>query len=294
MTSPAPTFSQIKAQVAAIRKKLPEARVIGIRCAGRWTGERLKQDGQETYVIEQCDSPLALRIALRDDGGPSTTKVLITSLDDKDLSADILVRLAKRKLIPIDSWQIVKSLFQAHAVDPRLTRHSWIADYLMQFIPEGGYPTVSGGFLDAETVWPILLRRVIGLDANRPDLLAILRWSIDANDIARFRGETTEFRAAAISWLSETAGGAVTAVFRCIEANERADALPIGLAAGVVYTAKAKGKLDKAAGKMEERFLGRSSPDETTIERWYAAARRGDSPPDLGPTAEKEPASASR
>ena len=37
MTATAPTFSQIKAQVAAIRKKLPEARVIGIarRALGR-------------------------------------------------------------------------------------------------------------------------------------------------------------------------------------------------------------------------------------------------------------------
>ena len=69
MTATAPTFSQIKAQVAAIRKKLPEARVIGIRSPGRWTGGRTRQDGEETYVIEQCDSPLALRIALRAAGG---------------------------------------------------------------------------------------------------------------------------------------------------------------------------------------------------------------------------------
>ena len=61
-------------------------------------------------------------------------------------------------------------------------------------------------------------------------------------------------------------------VFRCIAANQRADALPIGLAAGVVYNAKARGKLEKAAGKMEERFLGRSAPDEATIERWNAVA----------------------
>ena len=272
MTATAPTFSQIKAQVAAIRKKLPEARVIGIRAPGRWTGERMKQDGEETYVIEQCDSPLALRIALREEGGPTTTKVLITSLDDKQLSDDILVRIAKRQLFPIDSWQIVKSLFQAYSVDPRLTRHSWIADYLMQFIPEAGYPTVSAGFLDAETVWPILRGRVIGLANDRPDLLAILRWSTDAASVARFRAASAEFREAAVHWLSETAGGAATAVFRCIEANEKADALPIGLAAGVVYSPKAKGKLEKAAGKMEERFLGRSAPDETTIERWSAVA----------------------
>ena len=64
MATTAPTFSQIRAQVAAIRRKLPEARVIGIRAPGRWTGERIKRHGEETYLIEQCDSPLALRIAL--------------------------------------------------------------------------------------------------------------------------------------------------------------------------------------------------------------------------------------
>jgi hypothetical protein len=272
MSAPAPTFSQIRAQVAAIRRKLPEARVIGIRAPGRWTGERIRLHGEETYVIEQCDSPLALRIALREDHGPATTKVLITGLDEKQLSDDILVRLTKRRLFPIDPWQIVKSLFQAHAIDPRLTRQRWIAEELMEWIPEGGYPAVSGGFLDAETAWPILLGRVIGLGNDRPDLAAILRWSTDATAVARFRGASPEFREAAVHWLAETAGTTATAVFRCIAANPRPEALPIGLAAGVVYHAKARGQLERAAGKMEERFLGRSAPDEPTIERWNAVA----------------------
>ncbi len=272
MTAAAPTFSQIKAQVAAIRGKIPDARVIGIRASGRWTGDRRKEDGDETYLIEQCDSPLALRIALRADGGPRTTQVLITSLDEKELSDDILVRLAKRRLFPIDSWQIVKSLFQANAVDPRLMRHAWIADALMELNPRGGYPAASGGFLAAETVWPILLGGVASLADDRPDLLAILKWSIDADAVARFRGASAEFREAAVSWLSETAGATAGVVLRCVEANEKADALPIGLAVGVVYHAQARGKLEKAAGKMEERFLGRSVPDDAAIERWSAAA----------------------
>ena len=87
-----------------------------------------------------------------------------------------------------------------------------------------------------------------------------------------FRAASEEFREAAVNWLSETAGTTATVVFRCIAANQRADALPIGLAAGVIYNAKARGKLEKAAGKMEERFLGRSAPDEATIERWNAVA----------------------
>lgn len=272
MATPAPTFNQIRAQVAAIRGKLPEARVIGIRSPGRWTGERIKQHEGETYVLEQCDSPLAMRIALREAGGPTTTTVLITNLAENELSGDILVRLAKRKLYPIESWQIVKSLFQAHEIDPRLRRHRWIADHLMEFIPEGGYPAVSSGFLDAETVWPILLGRVIGLVYDRPDLAAILKWSIDTTSVTRFRAASEEFREAAVNWLSESAGPTVDVIFRCITANERSDALPIGLAAGVVYNAKATGKLEKAAGKMEERFLGRSSPDEATIERWSVVA----------------------
>ena len=85
-----PTFSQIKAQVAAIRRKLPDARVIGIRAPGRWTGEGIKRDGEEIYRISQCDSPLAMRIALREDGESTATKVLITSLDTRELSDDIL------------------------------------------------------------------------------------------------------------------------------------------------------------------------------------------------------------
>jgi hypothetical protein len=268
----APTFSQIRAQVAAIRRKLPEARVIGIRAPGRWTGERIKRKGDETYWIEQCDSPLALRIALREEVGPSTTKVLITNLGEKQLSDDILVRLARRQLFPVDSWQIVKSLFQAHAIDPRLTRHRFIADYLIDFIPDSGYPAVSGGFLSAETVWPILLERVIGLVNDRPDLAAILKWSIEESAVERFRAASEQFRDAAVNWLSETAGNTATVVFHCIVANQKPDALPIGLAAGVVYNAKARGKLEKAAGKMEERFLGRSAPEEVTVERWNAVA----------------------
>ncbi len=56
-----------------------------------------------------------MRIALREVNDDRTIKVLITSLDEADLGEDVLLRLAKRKLYSLDSWQIVKSLFQAHS-----------------------------------------------------------------------------------------------------------------------------------------------------------------------------------
>lgn len=272
MTTTALTFSQIKALVTAIRQKIPQARVIGIRAPERWTGARQKQDGDDTYVIEQCDSPLALRITLHTNVDHQTTKVLITSLEDKDLGDEILLRLTKRRLFPVESWQIVKSLFQAQALDPRLTPHRWIAETLIDWVPAEGYPPVSGGFLDAETVWPILLHRGMGLTAERPDLLAVLRWSIEADNVNRYRATPDAFRAAATQWLSGLAGPAALAVLDCVARNERPDAVPIGLAAAVLFHPHVAGRLDKAIGKLEERYLGGTSPDAASLGRWSAAA----------------------
>src|SRR5262245_44234250 len=198
----APTFSQIKAQVAAIRQKVPQARVIGIRAEGRWTGERHKQDGHETFRIEQCDSPLHMRMVLQDDDGMAIT-VLITSLDEQAIGDDILVRLARRRLFPIDSWQIVKLLFQARAIDPRVTQHGWMAEYLLETIPADGFPPAPGGFLDAETVWSILLHQRIGFMSDRPDLLALLQWSVNPESIAQFQAAPAPFCHAATEWLTQ-------------------------------------------------------------------------------------------
>ena len=143
-----PTFNQIKAQVAAIRRAVPNTRAVAIRSKSKWIGDVVQHDGVETYRIHQCDSPLAMRIALRQADETATT-VLITDVDDNDISNDIFVRLKPRKLYPLNSWQIVKALFQAKSIDPRITSQSWIAETLMEFIPVDGYPPVASGFLAA-------------------------------------------------------------------------------------------------------------------------------------------------
>jgi len=272
MTMTAPSLAQIKAQVAAIRQKVPQARVIGIRSIGRWAGEPNVRDSDECYAIHQCDSPLSFRLALRQPTTEQTTKVLITSLSEQDLGDDILLRLAKRRLFQIDPWQIVRSLFDAHAVDPRLSQHAWIAESLLELIPNAGYPAARGGFLDSETVWPLLLKQAVGLQSESPDLTALLRWSLDADGTSRFRCCSESFRQAAIGWLTEKAGPVAALLLHCVERLERPDAVPIGLTASVVYHSGAIGKLDRASGKLEERFLGGTSPEAEHMQRWSAAA----------------------
>lgn len=265
-----PTFSQIRAMV---REKQP-ARPLGIHTSGRWTSNPIQTDGDQLYCIYQCDSPMAMRLALRDEAEPSAKKVLVTNLEDRELGDDVLMRLHRRKLYPIENWQIVRSLFQASAVDPRLTNAhmSWLADALLEIIPSDGYPPARGGFLDSETVWSWLLNQLLDLDAQMPDLTTLLKWSTTPDGITRFQQLAPALREGAIEWLGDRAGTVAKLVLRSFEHLERPDAVAIGLAGGVVFHRSAAGRLDKATGKFEERFLGGQAPDDTVMVRWNAAA----------------------
>ena len=270
MTMTAPSFSQIRAQVAAIRRHAADARVFGIQTPGRWTGELLRTAGDETYAIVQCDSPLAMRAALQEASPDVTALVLLTNLPDEQISSDIRVRLARRKFYPINNWQIVKELFQARYLDPRVAEHGWIAERLLEAVPAQGYPPVPSGVLDAETVWGILLAG-IGLGISRPDLVTLLKWSMDLENVQRYREAPETFREAAKDWIGQFAGPATATVLKCVVANQRPDALPIGLALAVLFSSEGVGKLDKAAGRIE-KYLGQAKLDELVAKRWQAAA----------------------
>jgi hypothetical protein len=271
MTQPAPSFGQIRARVQAVRRKVSDARVVGIQTPGRYAGERLRAAGVETYCIEQCDSPLAARVALVHEEPGVDVTVLVTGLSDQELGEDVLVRLAGRKLYTIDSWQMVKELFQAQTVDPRLRSHGWIAERLLELAAVQAPPPAAGGYLDAEAVWPLLLERLIGLADDRPDLPALLRWSAAADNVQRFRRLPEEPRRAVENWLTAQVGPAAAAVLGCATAVDGPDAVPLGLVLGVVHHPQAGGRLDRAAGRLE-RFLGGPTPEAGILERWHGAA----------------------
>ncbi|MBZ5495688.1 MAG: BREX-2 system phosphatase PglZ [Acidobacteriia bacterium] len=272
MRTAAPTFSQIKAQIAAIRKKVPDASVFGIRTHGGWTGQKEKRDGDQSYMIYQCDSPLAIRLALREETAPGTMKVLITSIDETELSDDIRLRIAKRRFYDIDSWQIVAALFQATTIDPRLMRYPWIAEALLDLSSTESFPPARGGFLDADTVWALLLSRIAGFASETLDSIGLLKWASDADAVGRFQQASEPFRQGAVEWVRERTGSLGELILDCAGRLERPDALPLGLAAGVVFHPQAAGQLERAAGKLEERYLAGKSTDPAAMLRWGSAA----------------------
>jgi hypothetical protein len=255
------TFNQIKAEVAALRRKKPVEKPVGIRTAGRWLGESSQTDGDTTYTISQCDSPLALRLALRGQhaaGNGQVVNVVVTNLEDCAISPDIFARLHKQRLFSIDRWSLVQQQFAAESIDPRLVKHDWLADAVVEYL--GGKRTMAAksGFLDAEALWHELLAATIGLAADVPDLSALLRWSLDGGRVRRFRELPGQLRDGVEKWLKGRAGDAAEFVFSVAAHTDKPDAVPLAIAAGVLVDEKASGKADRAIGKLEGSwFAGR-------------------------------------
>jgi PglZ domain len=254
----APTFSQIKAQVAAIRQK-QDVQTLGIQTAGRWLDALQQKDGDDWYQIQQCDSPLAVRLALRERPSNATVQVILTSLEEEELGTDILLRLTKRRLFKVERWSIVKSLFDATTIDPRLIRHSCLADYLMEWVPSQGYPSVSGGFLDAETAWQVLLTECLGIISDRLDLASLLEWAANSTNIKRYQDAPKDFQEALLDWLTLSIGQAAQAILACCNQQniDSFNAITVGLALDILFNPEAVGQdVERAIGKLEAGFLG--------------------------------------
>lgn len=268
-----PTLSQIKAQVALVRRQVPDASRIALAASGQWLGEPSPGDDALTYRIQTCPSPLAIRLALRENLPPRTVQVILTPLDSSELSDDILLRLAKRRVFPLDPWQMALSLFQAQTLDPRLRSTPWLADYLLETAPSQGYGAAVSGFLAAETVWSQVLRQLLNLNSDRPDLLTLLHWSLDPQNLTRYQGLTPDQQTSIDAWLIANGGKTVAYLLKVFQSSKPEDSLALGLVLPALYGPQVSQGWDRAMGKLEERYFLGASPDAWVVERWSQAAK---------------------
>ena len=271
MAIASPSIGVIRAQIRAIRDKAPQAKFFGIFTPGRWTGPSSDGAGPDEIAVYQCDSPLQMRLAMQEAPESASATVLVTPLDQSKVSDDILVRLAMRKLHPINSWEIVRSLFKARQLDPRITRHAFLADSLLEYANSNPVSPVAGGLLDAETVWGVLLSDRLGLSSAHPDVVEILRRTAESDMVARWRSSSAEFRNAAIAWIAETAGDVARVILEFLASDHGEKALAVGLVLGVIYHDTASHELDKAAGRLDV-FIGVTNLSSEIANRWCDAA----------------------
>jgi PglZ domain len=253
-----PTPEQVAAQVAIIRRQRPEARVIGIAVAGAWRGGQELRVNGETLPVAFCASALQVSDVLVSQASDGAPLVIITDLDQDQLSLDVLARMAGRRLYRIDSWQIVRDLFRARDVDPRIVSQRWLADVLLQHIPEGGYPPVASGLLDANTAWTYVLRP-LGLPDGRPDAAALLHWSLSPQHLQRYSTWPREYRDALRQRVEDTTGALGAALLDTIEAGYGELLLPIGLACEILFSVEGRHHLSlaQARARLEPYMSGR-------------------------------------
>jgi hypothetical protein len=267
-----PTPAQVAAQVAWIRGQRPEARIIGIFTPGSWSGGRTLQVNGETFPVVFCTSVLHVSDVLTSQVGDHPPLVIITTLDQDQLSLDVLARMAGRRLYRIDRWQMVRDLFRARDIDPRIVSHRWLADALLQHIPEGGYPPVTSGLLDADTAWTHVLKP-LGLPNGRPDAVALLHWSLCQQHLQRYAAWTEESRKAFRQRVEDTAGALGAALLDSIEAGYGELLLPIGLACEILFSADARQHVGiaQARARLEPYMAGRLLTSDVG-DSWFAAA----------------------
>ena len=275
------TREQLALQVTQLCERRPDTRLVGLHTR-HWQGGGSIAAGDVTFRVAWCESPLAISeqlAALRD----GERLVVLTPLTDKDLGADVLARLARRRLVHPGRWQMVRDAYGVAAVDPRLPAQSWMADALLAALP--ARRALPANILDVDAAWLQVLDHFLALPDASPDADTIIRWSMQPNAAERFSVLAAPLAEAVGQRLGETAGGLGALLVRAIDAGNTGVLLPIGLACELLFRgaeATSKPALVQAAVRLEP-LLGGASVEPSRGREWAECARRviRRTPPDV-------------
>jgi len=177
--------------------------------------------------------------------------ILLTRLQSSDLGHDVVARLARCKLFPIDDWASLCSLFRAKELDRSICDPA-IAQALMENAPTDGYPPVSAGILDAGTVWRAISRHVFEMGESEPDLVGLLLWATSKSGSARYLKASDELKGSLSQRLTSRLGDVADSVLRFIESDAGPSAVALAVVCQVVFGEGQDTTLDAAAARMEQ------------------------------------------
>ena len=257
-------------------------RLILLRAAPHWRGDPAitvdSPHGKVTAQVRGCPTVLAVLDALSDPREPQTYLVVLTPCGDRDLGDSVLAQAIGHEVRPIDRWDLVLEAFGARRLDPRLfgKEYRWLAEALLDAQPGGGWRRAPGLVLPADTALARLaaLRLGRGGEDDRLDTAALLDWSRDETQVARFLSLRQEEQDGLAAWLETSAGPVARVVFRLLREGQIADAIPFGLVVAELYgpTANRREKVVMARGRAEQRFLGGNAADAAGLQAFGEAA----------------------
>lgn len=245
-------------------------------------------DGQQRPVrVTDEDSVLGIIDAWREHlAGDDTSRLLVVTSDIPvtQLGWDIRAHAVGRRNLTVDRAEIVKQLFGATDLDPRMYREKWLLDALLDAEPGSGWPR-SGTVLTKDAAVRALIDVRLGIgqsSAGGPldlDANALLAWSRRAAGPARLRELPEAERTGLTSWLTETVGAAAPTLLALVTDGRGQDAMALGVLGSVLSAPEAAAGAGFALGGLFGATL-RSVDDlppftdavTGTLARWIAEA----------------------
>lgn len=228
-----------------------DAAAVGLHVAPSWQGPSEVKFEFGPAAVVRADTVFEVREALLDAERRNGRIVLLTKLQQADLGHDVIARLARSRLFPVDHWVSLCSLFKAKELDRSICDPA-IAQSLIEFAPPDGYPPVSAGVLDAGTVWRALCRHVFEMGEREPDLVSLLLWAASRKGAQRYRQANEEIRESLRGRLTRNLGDAAESVLRFLEHGAGPDTLALSVVCQVVFGDGDEVVLDAAAARMEQ------------------------------------------
>lgn len=269
--SPAPVVSRplpittaaLEQEVARLLRRYAKSdqRVLLIRAAPDWAGADETTLGGRTVRVAACVSPLAVMEQVtthldRDDSGDDdggSVLVVLTDAEESALGVGLLSRVIRQRIFVVEPWRLVEESFGAQRTDPRLVAEGWAAEALIDAMPPGGWPRLTGAMLTREiALGQLAARRLrldrLGIGADELSAAALLLWSSDPAAVEAFRGLRETEREGLRPWLRETTGSTVDVLFQLVDGGHAADALALGLVCGALWHPAAEGVAQRAQG----------------------------------------------
>lgn len=264
--------TQVRSALSKAKAKQRDATRLGFYSPAGWEGPSEVRVDETVWRVAQARSPLAAR-ELLSSVREGERLLLVCGVTEEDLGNDLMARFGVPRLLRANLVESLKDLFQAASIDPRILPHLALVELFADNAADQTVAPASNGHLTAELFWTHLLSRMWAMPTGTPDLIAVIRWTLDSAACQRYRDSGEEFREAASRWIEAIAGPAVCAIFRSINDPSNPAAITLGLACGVLYHPSAKSNQSISQARVRfERFLGHAPISAEDASRWAAAA----------------------
>jgi hypothetical protein len=251
--------NQVRSLVEDKWQRDPAALAFGLHVAPSWHGpDEVEFEFGKARVV-RANTVFQIREALLSSEKNNDRIVVLTGLQQNDLGHDVVGRLARSRLFPVDHWASLCSLFKAKELDRSICEPA-IAQALMEYKPPDGYPPVSAGLLDAGTVWRAICRHVFDMGEREPDLVSLLLWAASEKGTKRYQQAGNDICASLRRRLMQNLGDAADSILQFVENGAGPDALALAVVCQVVFGSGDETTLDAAAARMEKYHGSRPVP----------------------------------